>query len=360
MTNHDNKMNIKRYGFLIDLGLAVLVLLALIYVWPSLAGVIRPFIYAFFLAFLLNPLVKLLQHRGMHRVLAILIVFLLLVGLLAGLIMAIVPQLAQDVALLGRDVPRLVKFVEQFLADFRDGNLSFIPDFVFQYIDIDKELSRLTELLSDAFDRIYQFLIASTGTLLDIILTPIIAFYYLKDKDKIQLLLMKTITLRHRAAVKDAAHEIRKALGGFLRGQLIVACFVGVLTGLGCFIIGLPHALTIGLIAGITNIIPYFGPFLGGILPVILALMNRPITALWVIVLIVVVQQVESNLLSPQVMAHSVGLHPLLVIFSVLFFGKLFGVAGMILGVPITASVLVLARFTMQLRSRYRSPIIIE
>ena len=170
---------------------------------------------------------------------------------------------------------------------------------------------------------------------------------------------MKAITgeipVKRLAKAKELGGEVDKVLGGFIKGQLTVAGFVGILTGMGCWIIGVPYSLTIGLVAGITNIIPYFGPWIGGVLPVILAFMESPIMALWVTMLIVVIQQVESAFLSPQIMSHSVGLHPLLVIFSVLFFGNMLGILGMIIGVPLMGLLKIALRYLKEFRSEIDS-----
>ncbi|NMA49153.1 MAG: AI-2E family transporter, partial [Tissierellia bacterium] len=123
-----------------------------------------------------------------------------------------------------------------------------------------------------------------------------------------------------------------------------------ILMGIGSLIIGIPYALTIGLLAAITNIIPYFGPWLGGILPTVLAFIEKPIMTLWAIGLIVVVQQIESTLITPRIMSKSVGIHPLLIIFSVLFFGSLFGIIGMILGVPMMATLLLIFGYIKEYR----------
>lgn len=345
----------KRFNHLLDLALAALVIVLLIQVHQSILAVIAPFFYALILAYLINPLINWLSVHKVPRLLAIALVFLLILGILAGIGIAFIPRLASDLSTLVRDIPKTVSFITGFIDDFRDGRLAFLPDFVFDFFDIDEELKKIGQLVRDSLDDLYSLLISSTGTLLDIVMTPLIAFYYLKDKDRIIKTIMRPFNSDLRQKIRSISADIDKVLGGFIRGQLIVALFVGVLIGIGCAIIGLPHALTIGLIAGLTNIIPYFGPFIGGIMPVILALMEKPILALWVVILIVAVQQIEANLLSPQIMSHSVGLHPLLVIFSVLFFGHLFGVAGMIFGVPLTGSILIISRYVLEARRHFRS-----
>ncbi len=356
----DRKQKQKTFNLVIDISMAVFVLVVFLLIRPNLMNVINPFIYGIVFSFLLNPAVSFFDKRGLPRILSILIVFILLAAILTGLIMSFVPTLAQDVSVLAQEVPTLINFVEQFITDFRDGNMAFMPDFVFEFIDIDEELANIGQVVRDSLENLYSILISSTGTLLDIIMTPIITFYYLKDKEKIKNFIMKQFSFRHHYEIKAFARDIKKVLGGFIRGQLIVACFVGILTGVGCLVIGIPYALTIGLVAGVTNIIPYFGPWIGGIMPVILGLMNRPILALWVVLWIIIVQQIESSFISPQVMSHSVGLHPLLVIFSVIFFGSMLGIPGMILGVPITASIKVVVRYFLIFRNRLRTRIITE
>jgi predicted PurR-regulated permease PerM len=110
-------------------------------------------------------------------------------------------------------------------------------------------------------------------------------------------------------------------------------------------------------VAGITNIIPYFGPWIGGVLPVVLAIMDSPIKALWVAIMIVIVQQLEAVFISPQVMSRSVGLHPLVVMFSVLLFGKAFGIIGMIIGVPFTATMIVIVKHILKLRKSFKEKV---
>lgn len=127
---------------------------------------------------------------------------------------------------------------------------------------------------------------------------------------------------------------------------LLLTLFVGIATGAGAAVIGIPNAITIGILAGVLDLIPYFGPWFGGVVPVLLALISpAPIKAVWMILWIVVVQQLEANILAPKILSTEVGMHPVLVIFSVLFFGALFGVLGMIIGVPAMGSALALIRY---------------
>lgn len=321
----------------------------------NIAQVIAPFVYALVLAYLFDPLIKLLEKKKLRRIFGIILLFLGIIGVLAIVLALFVPRLVRDAAGLAEDIPNMIKFVVKTAEEIRDGRLTIIPEPVLGWIDIDKEMANLADMVKHALGDFSSWLLASSSKLLDLVMTPIITFYYLKDKDRLVKNLLQPFKGSARTDLISFAGEVDKVLGSFIRGQLLVAAFVGVLTGIGCAIIGVPHALTIGLVAGFTNIIPYFGPWIGGILPVVLALMDRPISALWVIILIVVVQQVESSFMSPQIMSHSVGMHPLLVMFSVLLFGSIMGIPGMILGVPIMATIKILWTYVVKYRQRYEN-----
>ena len=318
-----------------DIAVLVTVIIVLILVRGPIGKVISPFIYALVLAYILSPLVKLLEKRGMKRIWAILTIFLVLIGIIVILFITIIPSLTNDLSVFINDIPRIFEFFKGFIEDMRAGEISFIPKQIQEFLNIDQEITRISDYFKNAMGGILNFLAKSTGTLLDIIITPLITFYYLKDKDRLLGAIGSLIPIKWRKVMGELKTDAEKVLGGFIKGQITVAIFVGILTGIGCKIIGVPYSITIGFVAGLTNIIPYFGPWLGGLLPVILALMERPIMALWVLGLILVIQQIEASFISPQIMSNSVGLHPLTVIFSVLFFGSMMGIPGMIIGVPL-------------------------
>ncbi|MGX8795990.1 AI-2E family transporter [Fusibacter sp. JL298sf-3] len=344
---------IKNKRLLLDVGFVLLVAVVLFLIRGNINSVITPFVYGAVVAYLLNPAVSFLEKKKIKRPWAILIVFVSIFLIITLTFMSFIPKLAKDVSVFIANVPDIFDFVQDLMTKFQEGKITIIPDALADYLDIDKELAKLGEAFKNGFSQLSNVLIASTGTLLDIVMTPIIAFYLLKDKDRLIGGIKGLFNKKQQQSAKAILSDIDRVLGGFIRGQFIVAIFVGTLIGIGCAVIGVPYALTIGLVAGVTNIIPYFGPWLGGILPVILALMNAPITALWVIIWIIIVQQIESSFISPQIMAQSVGLHPLTVMFSVLLFGNIFGIPGMILGVPITGTLKVLTKHFMAYREKY-------
>lgn len=333
-----------------DIAIIVFVIIAFIFIRKPFFNVINPFVYALIVSYLLNPLVKLIEKQKIKRIYAILLVFIIIFGVVFGILITFIPSLSNDISVFIKELPDITERFVTFIEGLQNINIPFINENIREFFNFDNEVERITNYLRRAFGDIMDVLISSTGTFLDLIMTPIITFYFLKDKDKIIGFFTKGIKGSKLDEIKEIGRDIDKVLGGFIKGQLTVAIFVGILTGIGCRIIGIPYSLTIGLVAGITNIIPYFGPWIGGIMPVVLGLMEKPILALWVVVLIVVIQQIEASVISPQIMSHSVGLHPVAVMFSVLLFGNMFGVVGMILGVPTMAVIYVLSGYVMEYR----------
>ncbi|QSX09169.1 AI-2E family transporter [Alkalibacter rhizosphaerae] len=351
------KLTNKQTKNLWDIVILAVIAGAIFFMRHDISGIIPPFIYALVLSYFLNPLIKMLEKRKIKRVYAILLVFVGIFLLIYLLFLSFVPTLVREVRDLANEVPNIIDFIQQFfqesqLADFKLP--AFLPDGFFDFLDIDSQLGKLSDILTQYISSLPSAIFGAMKSLLNLIMTPLITFYYLKDKERFSEALLFFFNKEGKEKVKEGARRIDEVLGGFIRGQLLVAAFVGTLTGLGSWIIGIPNATIVGLVSGLTNIIPYFGPFLGGILPVILGLMNEPIMALWVLILIVVIQQIEGSFLSPQIMSHSVGLHPLAVMFSVLLFGSAFGVAGMILGVPIAGTIKVLFSYALEYRQKIR------
>lgn len=325
----------------------------------DIKGILPPFVYALVLSYFLNPLVNWLESKKIKRILAILLVFLLLFLLLYLLFLSFVPTLAREISALAKEIPAIFAFLQEFIKDAQLGDIklpAFLPEGLLEFLDLDAQFKKLAEWSTQYLSELPSAVFGAMKSLLNLVMTPLITFYYLKDHKRFTQGLLGLFPEEAQCKIKEGAGRIDQVLGGFIRGQLLVAAFVGTLTGLGSWLIGIPNATIVGLVSGLTNIIPYFGPFLGGILPVILGLMNEPIMALWVLILIVVIQQIEGSFLSPQIMSHSVGLHPLTVMFSVLLFGSAFGVAGMILGVPIAGTLKVLYAYAVEFRQNLRKP----
>jgi predicted PurR-regulated permease PerM len=333
---------VKRHKYtLIDIGFFLAVLLSFWLIRKNIAAVIGPFAASFVLAYIVDPVVLFFQ-RKMSRTLSVVLSFVFLFGLLSGIFVLFVPGLVKEIGDFAQVLPGIIDKIHSFFAVLQPDSFPYPMDRVFGYINWDKEWANLSEKVIKAVSSLASTLLSRTGKLFNIIMIPVITFYFLKDKDRFLNFFKNLIPVNRKEKAKVFVRDMNDVLGGFIKGQLIIASFVGILTAAGCIVIGLPYSLTCGLLAGLFDIIPYFGPWLGGILPVCLALITDPVKALWTVIWIAVIQFIESNFLSPLIMSRHVGLHPVAVMFSVLLFGNLLGILGMVLGVPIAGVIKVL------------------
>ena len=188
--------------------------------------------------------------------------------------------------------------------------------------------------------------------LITLIIGIILSIYILLDMPKIQRALRNVLPEGRREEISGLAENVGNVLGSFFRGQLLVALFVGVASAVGLTVIGIPFAAVVGLIAGVFNLVPLIGPFIGAIPAVILALLSdQPIDALWAGLWLLTVQQIDNHIISPNVMARTVKLHPITVMLALLAAGSLFGLFGMLLIVPSIATVKMLAGHFWKKRS---------
>ncbi|MEG0766830.1 MAG: AI-2E family transporter, partial [Clostridia bacterium] len=169
-------------------------------------------------------------------------------------------------------------------------------------------------------------------------LWPLLTFYFLRDRERFCHRLAMWIPIRHRRIAVRTAAESRRALLGYLRGQMVVAGVVGVLTAVGLLIIGVPAWLALGMLMALLDLIPYFGPLLGTI-PILLfsAAMGWQ-KALWALAMVLVVQQIEGNIIAPRVIGDSTGLHPVTVILSLTAGNMVWGPWGMLLALPVVVA----------------------
>jgi predicted PurR-regulated permease PerM len=175
------------------------------------------------------------------------------------------------------------------------------------------------------------------------VLTPIIAFYLLVDLPHLRRVAESLIPQQARTEVMIVASRLNRAIGGFFRGQLVVPLIVGTMVSIGLAIIDLPFWLIIGMVAGLFNMIPLVGPYIGAIPGVVVALTTRDLrTAVFVVIIMVIAQQIDNHFITPYVMQRAVKVHPVLVILALLAGGFLFGFFGLLLAVPAAATLKIL------------------
>jgi predicted PurR-regulated permease PerM len=298
-------------------------------VWP-------PLIFAGAIVFILNPVVTFLQRRGVPRAAGAGLSYLGVLGAIGfgGLLLS--PLVSDQVDQFRDKWPEVQDNVDRWIddreADCRGRWCEFDRD------DLDSAFSTSDLTFDEQLDRLRDIGVRVLHVVLILIIGPVIAFYMLVDLPHIRRVLQSLVPERARPEVLLVSRRLGRAIGGFFRGQLFVALIVGILCSIGLAIIDLPFWLLIGMIAGLFNIVPLIGPWIGAIPGVIVALTTRDIgTAIWVAVVMAGVQQVDNHFITPTVMQRAVRVHPAVVILALLAGGTQFGFPGLLLAVPAVA-----------------------
>lgn len=315
-----------------------LVFLALLLFFYWVRTILTPFLFAIVIAYILYPLIVLFETKGLTRVGSILLVYTIFGVFSAVTLWTVIPKLVDELDTVIAELPNHIKHWEQVghhvLGVFRGlklpGSAQDALKLVMERLELAAEsvVGKLTELLMTAVANFISLLIA-----------PVLAFYLLRDHQAMRARTLQYIPAQHRGEIQKIMGEVNKALNGFFRGQILVSLFVGVLIYLGLLFLRIPNALFIGFIAGIFDIIPYFGPVLGFIPAATFAFLRSPLTVVWVLLLFLAANQIENSIISPKIIGDRVGLHPLVVIFSLFVGGYLMGIVGMLLAVPVAATI---------------------
>lgn len=324
-------------------GIAVILFLLGAVAW-WLRVIWGPLIFGAAIVYLLNPVVRAMSARGVPRVFGALATYLGFVGIVFLGVLAVVPVVVDQADELSDEWPMIQADLQQWVNDrAADSSEWFIsiPSFDEVESEVRSENDRsLSERLAQARDIGGRVL--NIGIVL--LLGPVLAFYLLIDLPRLQDVVEGLVPERVRPDVTLVADRLNHAIGGFFRGQLVVAVLVGMLVSVGLALIDLPFWLLVGMIAGFSNIVPLIGPWVGAVPAVVIALTTRDLsTAMWVVVIMAGVQQLESQLISPLVMNRAVKVHPAAVLLTLVAGGSLFGLPGLILAVPVVAAVKILA-----------------
>lgn len=302
----------------------------------SIRGVLPPFLYALIIVYLLRPVVNFFVSRNLSRMVAVSLTYLIILLLLTVLLIFLIPLLITQTKELLLNFPQFLKTLGRYLTRFQVAFYQIeLPKTVQEIFD---HLVKTTKNTAVTWaEQLPQITVGFFGGLFNVILAPIIAFYILKDLPAIKETVVNLVPLKYRDNFLHLTKEIDIAVGGFLRGQLLVALIVGVTISIYLLIIGVNFAILLGLLAGILNIIPYFGPIIGGTVAALVALFQSPTLALLVVIGMLVIQQLDGVLISPNIMRQTVNLHPVVIILALLIGGSFFGFLGLVLAIPVAA-----------------------
>jgi predicted PurR-regulated permease PerM len=296
-----------------------------------------PILIAGFLFFLLNPVVNFLDHKKIPRFIAILIIYVVVVGVVVLIVGSLVPSITKQFTALARELP---VYTRQTIHYF--NNMSQTSEFKWvanaqQNLlqSFEKKLTGYANTLPEKITYSITNIVGVIANIAVILATvPFLLFYMLKDGNKFPEAISKFLPLNFRDEGLTILKETGETLSTYIHGQIAVALTVGTMTFIGYLIIKLPFALVMALAVTFTYFIPYIGLVIGAIPAVIVALFDSPTKVLLVLLVLIISQQIESNLLSPLILGKSLDIHPATIIIILLAAGNLAGVIGMILAVP--------------------------
>ncbi|SLN29042.1 pheromone autoinducer 2 transporter [Roseovarius gaetbuli] len=313
-----------------------------------LGDVILPFVIGGAIAYFLDPVADRLEGMGLSRAASAVVISL--VALLTFVLMAllVIPLLVEQAVALFNIAPQLARDLQGFLSDH-------FPSIFQPESTLHKTLLSLGETIRERGGQVFQTLLNSAASLIDLVLlvviVPVVAFYLLYDWDHLIAKIDGLLPRDHAPVIRDLASQIDHTLASFIRGMGTVCLVLGTYYAIALMLVGLQFGLVVGAFAGLITFIPYVGSIVGGVLAVGLALFQ-----FWgdwlsiglVAAIFVSGQVIEGNVLTPKLVGSSVGLHPVWLIFALSAFGTLFGFVGMLVAVPVAASLGVITRFALR------------
>lgn len=323
--------------------------------FPIVSRTLSTAIISVVVAYLINPLAMKLEDLGLKRSYAILVVYLIVILFFAIIVVFLWPMLVEQLKNLIQSIPQIVQYInelgEKIGAKFTDYPAA--NDFITNGTkSILKSLNKVQDNLIFEMGNIGEKVSGLASGIIRVVLIPVFTFYFIMFKEKYFVWIKNQVPPNKYKSTTSLFKEIDRVNSQFVRGRLIMAIAVGVMTTIFLLIMRIDYALIIGIITCVADIIPYIGPALGFIPAVVLALVDSPIKAVIVAVAFVLIQWVENNILAPKILGTTIGLNPLLILTSLILGAGMFGVPGMIFAVPVVATLkVVLGHFKNDIKN---------
>lgn len=313
-----------------------------------LTEVLLPFLVGLIIAYVLHPIVQILEKRRVPRLMAVLLIYVSFVLIISiGLINAI-PIFSRQLVELADDIPRLTGWYHTWMSEW-EAHKYFLPDSI--SLGVDRVLIQSQEKLAHSITEVVNNARNTISKLLAYAVVPFIAFYLLKDMKELHQAGLSVVPRRYRKQVIAVLRDVNESLGNYIHGQMTVALIVGVCAYVGYWLIGMPYPFVLALFVCLTNVIPYIGPIIGAAPAALVALTISTKMVILALVVNVIIQVIEGNILSPNIVGRSLHLHPLLIIMALLTGEAIGGVVGLIVAVPLLAVVkVVISRIALILR----------
>ncbi|RUT36582.1 AI-2E family transporter [Paenibacillus zeisoli] len=303
---------------------------------------IVPMTISGFLYYLLRPIVHYLDTRNVNRMLSVLLIYLSIAGIITIFFFVVWPPLTRQVQEFISNLPILLEGVKSHISAIQKSRF-------FSMIDAgNSQIStKITEYINGAVEMVTGYMTHFINFISDFIViigtVPIILYYMLKEDNRISPTVVRVMPKRFARDGAQVVSDIDAALSGFISGRIISALILAVMSFIGFWIVGLPYPLLLAIIGALFNFIPYVGAFLGAIPCLIVAYTVSPSMALWVLIIIIIAQQVEGNLIAPYIYGKTINIHPLTTVILLLIGGEYAGILGMILVIPVYMIIKIIA-----------------
>jgi len=324
----------------------IAVLVALVFLFRS---ILLPFVAGAAVAYFLDPVLDKMEEKGMSRLIATTLVTVIFFAIVVALIILIVPLLQTQFVGFAKNLPTIADSIAQHLAPLQEAireNMS--SERIEALKDATKSFgSELVGWILGLLKKFFEGGVAFFNLVSLIFITPLVSFYLLRDWDRIVAKVDSWLPRTHAPAIRGIVKDIDLTIAGFVRGQGIVVIFLAAFYGVGLTLIGLDFGLLVGMGTGLISFVPYFGMLIGLVTGVTIAIFQfgEIVPVILVLVVFGLGQVIESFYLTPKLVGESVGLHALWVIFALMAGGALFGFTGVLLAVPVAATIGVLVRF---------------
>ena len=365
MKNKEEKLNIKNLNIVIELGKKLLhitlILLLIIGIYAvtlifkewhvkefliTILQILSPLFIGLIVAWLFNPLVVWLNKKGVNRTLGAIIVYLVFIAIIALIINLIVPILYQQTAEFIKTVPSVIDYSKEWLENtlerfdsIKQINIQAVKTNIFTHIE-----EFASNITSDMPNMILNFAKAMFSGLGTMVIGLVIGFYLLISFDNTENLL-SFLPKKSQKGTKELLFAVNNSLRGFVQGSILDCTLIFIISSLAFWIVGLRAPLLFGLFCGLTNIIPYAGPYIGGAPAVIVGFSQSPTIGIFTLLSIALIQFIEGNFLQSLILSKTTKLHPVTIIIGLLIFGHFWGIIGMAVSTPIITALKTLLLF---------------
>lgn len=318
--------------------------------------ILLPMILTGLLYYLLNPIVDWLERLKVSRTVAISIVFVLIIILLVWGLGVAIPNMQEQIVSFARNVPIYIQNIEKQVSTLlQDERFEQFRPAVIEMMDRLNEqvVSFAQKLSSSAVGWAGNLISTASQIIVAILIMPFILFYLLRDGKDLKGHITKFLPTDWRQPVGTVLSDMNSQLSNYVRGQVTVAVIVALMFSIFFSIIGLNYPITLGILAGFLNLIPYLGSFLAMIPAVILGLVAGPFMLVKVLIVFMIEQTIEGRFVTPLIIGSSLSIHPITILFVLLTSGQMYGVLGVLLGIPIYASIKVVLKAIFEWYKQY-------